>query len=287
MKISFLLKTIKAPPYNLPQAHAIDLISDLLQCDRGEFWFHINEDYWGSTTTLQQLLRLLKDQYPLPYLLRKKYFLGTDFYVDERVLIPRDETEGLVKLALAWLERYPKAKIVDLGTGSGVIGLSLKKAFPQAKVWLSDDSWAALQVAQKNSQIHNLSTFFLLGNYLKPLQDLMIKPNLLVVNPPYINQELNDWAPNLRFEPSRALFAPNNGLFFYQKLFKNLETIIDQTQPTAILLEFGYRQKNEIESLLNEMPLSTRFKINFYRDLNHHWRYLMLEMNYDVDSTAN
>lgn len=287
MKISSLLRTVKAPPYQLPQAYAIDLISWLLKCDRSEFWFHIDEDYQGSMTQLQQVLGLLKNQYPLPYLLQKKYFLGTNFYVDERVLIPRDETEGLVKLALTWLERFPHAKIVDVGTGSGAIGLSLKKAFPQAEVWLSDNSWAALQVAQKNSQIHNLPTFFLLGDYLKPLQDLMIKPNLLIINPPYVNKTAHDWAPNLRFEPSGALFAPNDGLFFYRKLFENLESIVDKAQPTTIILEFGYRQKNEIEALLNELSIPDGFKINFYRDLNHHWRYLMLEMDYDVDFSAD
>lgn len=291
MEIHRLLFTLKTPPYNLTQAQALDLLAFLLNCDRDHLWNHLSCPYWGSQQALKNTLDLIANHYPLAYILQRKYFLNHQFYIDERVLIPRDETEQLVILASQWLVKYPNSQIVDLGTGSGVIGLSLKKMFSQNSVIVTDNSWSALQVAQKNAQLLDLEVTFLLGNFLEPLQNLKIKPNLIVTNPPYVDSATSILPPSLHFEPQKALIAPNQGLYFYQKLFANWKTLIDCSKPSAMIMEFGYNQKSQIESLLYQYNLLQDFIPYFYRDWNHHWRYLVLEMranaNFDTNQKAH
>ena len=160
---------------------------------------------------------------PVQYVLHEAWFCGLKFYVDEHVLIPRPETEELVK----WVEeeckiQNSKFKILDIGTGSGCIPISLKKQLPAAEIMGIDVSAGALNVAFKNAQLLNLKVDFKQVDFLNENErDVLELYNIIVSNPPYIkaNEEAAMHANVLAFEPHVALFVPdNNALVFYEAI---------------------------------------------------------------------
>jgi release factor glutamine methyltransferase len=169
------------------------------------------------------LLTELKKEVPIQYLLGKTNFYGLDFVVNEHVLIPRPETEELVEWIIAENsknERLKKLKILDIGTGSGCIAISLAKNIPNAEVFAIDVSTEALCTAKKNAQNNNVEITFLLQNILET-NDLKQNFDIIVSNPPYVrNLEKEEIKKNvLDYEPHLALFVEDNdALIFYRKI---------------------------------------------------------------------
>ena len=184
----------------------------------------MNPNYRLNYEELQQLtiaLNELKKFRPIQYILNESYFYGRTFYVDEHVLIPRQETEELVKWVLSdYKDEEHHCNVLELGTGSGCIAISLAKEQRKFKIEALDVSKDALQVAQKNAFLHNSEIDFLhqdicrLENWNKPL-------DVIISNPPYIEpNEKKEMLPNvLDHEPHLALFTPNGEpLYFYKKI---------------------------------------------------------------------
>ncbi|RED23918.1 release factor glutamine methyltransferase [Flavobacterium cutihirudinis] len=167
------------------------------------------------------LLAELKKEVPIQYLLGKTSFYGLDFEVNENVLIPRPETEELVE----WIINENKGsskeiKILDIGTGSGCVAISLAKNLPNAKVYAIDVSKKALDVAKINAIKNNVDVTFMLKNILE-LEVLKSDYDIIVSNPPYVrNLEKAEIKKNvLDFEPHLALFVDDNdALIFYRKI---------------------------------------------------------------------
>lgn len=167
------------------------------------------------------LLAELKKEVPIQYLLGKTSFYGLDFEVNENVLIPRPETEELVD----WIINENKGsskeiKILDIGTGSGCIAISLAKNLPNAKVYAIDVSKKALDIAKINAIKNNVEVTFMLKNVLE-LEVLKSDYDIIVSNPPYVrNLEKVEIKKNvLDFEPHLALFVDDNdALIFYRKI---------------------------------------------------------------------
>lgn len=169
------------------------------------------------------ILEQVKQEIPIQYLLGKTSFYGLDFEVNENVLIPRPETEELVE----WIIESQKSKgenkkirILDIGTGSGCIAISLAKNIPDAQVFAIDVSEKALATAQKNAEINSVSVTFIHQNILET-QDLQQQFDVIVSNPPYVrNLEKEEIKKNvLENEPHLALFvADNDALIFYKKI---------------------------------------------------------------------
>ncbi|WP_026727954.1 peptide chain release factor N(5)-glutamine methyltransferase [Flavobacterium denitrificans] len=167
------------------------------------------------------LLDDLKNEVPIQYLLGKTSFYGLDFEVNENVLIPRPETEELVE----WIINENKGnskeiKILDIGTGSGCIAISLAKNLPNAKVYAIDVSKKALDTAKRNAINNNVEVTFMLKNILE-LERLKSDYDIIVSNPPYVrNLEKAEIKKNvLDFEPHLALFVDDNdALIFYRKI---------------------------------------------------------------------
>lgn len=176
-----------------------------------------------QTKVLIQALNELKSGKPFQQILGKTEFYGFDFIVTEDVLVPRPETEELLELAIGQINRIHTTKrtlkILDIGTGSGIIPIILKKHFPEAKVCAVDFSQKALEVAQKNAALHNVDINFIHADYLNSeLSDVF---EVIISNPPYIGQnEKSDIAVSVKdFEPEMALFSPTeNALIFYEKI---------------------------------------------------------------------
>jgi len=169
------------------------------------------------------LLAQLKKEVPIQYLLGKTNFYGLDFEVNENVLIPRPETEELVEWIIndhAVLDKSKKIKILDIGTGSGCIAVSLAKNLPNASVYAVDVSKKALETAKRNAINNGVDVTFLL---LDILEEEVLKCNfdIIVSNPPYVrNLEKQEIKKNvLDYEPHLALFVEDNdALVFYRKI---------------------------------------------------------------------
>ena len=165
---------------------------------------------------------------PVQYVLNESFFFGLTFFVDKRVLIPRPETEELVD----WVLKNPvmknkKTKILDIGTGSGCIAVSLKKNIPEAEIWALDVSNAALEVARKNASHHQVKIRFVEGDILSLNQPVHLPDfDTILSNPPYVREsEKRFMKPNvLDFEPPLALFVKDDDpLVFYKSILRFCE----------------------------------------------------------------
>ncbi|HEY6144251.1 MAG TPA: peptide chain release factor N(5)-glutamine methyltransferase [Flavobacterium sp.] len=186
----------------------------------------LNPDLIFSEEEIQlwnSILEPLKQEIPIQYLLGKTSFYGLDFEVNENVLIPRPETEELVEWIInsnSKIERLKDLKILDIGTGSGCIAISLAKNIPNAQVFAIDVSEKALATAQKNAVINDVNVSFLLKNILET-EDLEQQFDIIVSNPPYVRDlEKVEIKKNvLDNEPHLALFVDDNdALIFYRKI---------------------------------------------------------------------
>lgn len=187
---------------------------------------------------------------PVAYLTGVREFYGLPFFVTPEVLIPRPETELLVDLALAHIASDIPCKILDLGTGSGVVGLSIAKHRPLAAVTLVDISADALAIARKNARQLDV------GNVRLLERDWFAgvggeKFDLVVSNPPYVAEEDSHLAQgDLRFEPRRALAAADRGLACIQSIVAAAPAHL--SAGGALLLEHGYDQAETCRQLLAE-----------------------------------
>jgi len=171
----------------------------------------------------QKIISELKTGKPYLQILGETEFYGMKIFVDENVLIPRPETEELLEITIQKISnlksQISNLQVLDIGTGSGIIPLVLKKHFPEAEVSSIDFSEKALEVAKKNADFHQLDINFIHADYLS----LALNQNfdVIISNPPYIGiNEENEIADSVKgFEPTMALFSPtSDALIFYRKI---------------------------------------------------------------------
>ena len=207
-------------------------------------------EIWNS------ILEQLKREIPIQYLLGTTHFYGLEFKVNENVLIPRPETEELVDWIIKSQKsevRNKKVKILDIGTGSGCIAISLAKNLPNAEVFALDVSKKALATAQKNAELNQVQVQFICQSILET-EDLGQQFDVIVSNPPYVRHlEKQEIKKNvLDNEPHLALFvADDDALIFYRKIaqlaLKNL------SQTGQLYFEINQYLGQEMLSLLQEM----------------------------------
>ncbi len=174
------------------------------------------------------LVSELKTGKPYQQILGETEFYGMKFFVDENVLIPRPETEELLEIAIREIQssklKIHGLKILDIGTGSGVIPLVLKKHFPEAEVSSIDFSEKALETARRNAGYHQLKIQFIHADYLH--FELAENYDIIISNPPYIGiEEEMEIADSVKeFEPKMALFSPtSDALIFYRKIAEDAQ----------------------------------------------------------------
>lgn len=177
----------------------------------------------GQLDQLNQFTNRLLQHEPVQYVLNQAWFCGLKFYVDKNVLIPRPETEELVEWIIANC-RFPvdELNILDIGTGSGCIPISLKRRIRKAEVWGCDSSEAALKVARYNAENLGTAINFLQLDFLDEEQRKSLPVyDIIVSNPPYVpSRDAATMKPNvLQYEPATALFVPDNDpLIFYRTI---------------------------------------------------------------------
>lgn len=212
--------------------------------------FHENELSDEHTDQLKNMISDLRTGIPYQYILGETEFYGMTFFVNEHVLIPRPETEELLELAIIKIRNSALnvrgIKILDIGTGSGIIPLVLKKHFPHAEVSSIDFSEKALAAAKKNAEFHQLKVNFIHADYLN--FGLKEEYNVIISNPPYIAiEEEDEIACSVKgFEPEMALFSPNaDALIFYRKIAEDSEKHLNKNG----LLFLEINQKLGLETL--------------------------------------
>ena len=226
------------------------LLGDLLGYNPLELLNHLGEEVDEKTRQIyQKSIDALLTNKPIQYVLGNVNFYGNRFKVNENVLIPRFETEELVEHTLHYLDTYfPGAvRVLDLGCGSGVIGITLKKKRPQLDVTMLDISPSALEVAKENAKELNANVTFMESDMFQKVEGTF---DVIISNPPYIKEE-EEIDPLVKDnEPPLALYAGKDGLDCYRKILKDVKKHLNKRYLLAF--EIGCDQKEAVEELINQ-----------------------------------
>ena len=201
---------------------------------------YLKKYYKGN---IEDAIKRYENGEPVQYIVGDVDFYGNIIKVDKRVLIPRFETEGLVEIALSYLTNT-NIDVVDLGTGSGCIPITLKKKLSNINIDAVDISRDALDVAIENAKLNNVDINFIEGDMLKPLNK---KYDCIISNPPYIAYDEDVMEIVKNNEPNNALYADNDGLYFYEEILKNCKNYLKEKY--YIFFEIGYSQGERIKEI--------------------------------------
>lgn len=252
VKINDLLKSS-----NINIDDSILIVCKLLNVDKSYVFTY--GDSKVSDSVGKDFLNLSRKRelgYPMQYILGTKEFMGIDFYVEEGVLIPRNDTETIVEYIIQYIRDNYKneyVKLLDIGVGSGAISLSIAYYCKNAFVYGVDISNKALGIAEKNKKIQGIQNVeFMQGDLFNTLKDKDLKEQLhiIVSNPPYIESEIIETLDKevKDFEPRLALDGGADGLDFYRRITLDSREFL---KPKGLLIyEIGYNQGNSVKDIL-------------------------------------
>lgn len=256
-------KTIES--HNLNPDVASMFILNYFNWSQAQLLNHYRDDLFDDdcNNLNLQLNRYINGE-PAQYIMEKAYFYGNELFVNPNVLIPRPETEELVELIL---KDHPEdnLKILDIGTGSGAISISLKKERPNWTIIGSDISDESLKVAKLNAKkIVDSKISLIKSDVFASIQ--IDDFDLIVSNPPYISLDEIDLMDRsvIKYEPHLALFAKNNGLYIYYKILKNAKNHLKNDG--EIYFEIGFNQGNSLKYLTDKYLKNSEIKI--FQDIN-------------------
>ena len=203
---------------------------------------YLKKYYKGN---IDDAIERLNNGEPVQYIVGNVDFYNSNFIVNKNVLIPRFETEELVLNTINFIKEYfhDKVKVLDIGTGSGAIAISIKKEIT-GEVYATDISKEALEVAKENAKRNNVSINYINTNIYDGITE---KFDVVISNPPYIryDEDIDEIVKNN--EPHIALYADNNGLYFYEEILKNIKSILNDKYLMAF--EIGKDQGEAINEL--------------------------------------
>lgn len=228
--------------------------------------------YLHPEENLEEALKRLESGEPIQYIVGDTNFYGNIIKVNKDVLIPRPETEELVEHTYNLINEIFEGKnidILDIGTGSGCIPIALKKLLPKASLTGIDISKKALKIAKENSKSNKVLTKFFESNVFSNVKE---KYDVIISNPPYIrkDEDIMDIVKNN--EPNIALYAEDNGLYFYKKILSEANKYIKEK--FIIALEIGEEQGKDVCNIADKyFPDS---KIILKQDLRHFDRFVFI-----------
>ncbi|MBR6821198.1 MAG: peptide chain release factor N(5)-glutamine methyltransferase [Bacilli bacterium] len=228
--------------------------------------------YIHPEDNLEEAIKRLEAGEPVQYIVGDVDFYGNIIKVNKNVLIPRRETEELVEKTIEYIKKlFPNQNIsmLDIGTGSGCIPITLKKHFPNSNISAVDISEDALKVAVDNSLSNNVNINFIQSNIFENVSG---KYHCIISNPPYIkeDEEIMDIVKNN--EPHLALYAPNEGLYFYEEILKEANKYLEDK--FIIAFEIGETQGEDILAIAGKyFPTS---KLLLEKDLQHLDRFVFI-----------
>ena len=237
------------------------LVLHLLKIDKN-ILYRDNPSLTDKTLNeLKTLINRREKGEPLAYIINKIGFWNLSLYVDHNVLVPRPETETLVGVVLGIFDSK-KMKILDLGTGSGAIGLSLAKERANWEVVCSDLSYEALKVTSKNMNQNSLNLHLVNSNWLTAFKNEYF--DVIISNPPYIDpSDPRVISDGLKYEPIEALVSDSAGLQDIKNIVKESSEILNNTG--YLFIEHGYDQSDDVVSIFENYGFS---QIRTFKDLN-------------------
>ena len=241
---------------NLDSIDAKVLLKFILKKDNTYIIANANKEMSrDEENKLQESIQKIKDGFPLQYITHNQEFMGINFEINQNVLIPQPDTEILVENTIGLvlgnksLENKEDSKktmqILDLCTGSGAIAVSLKKYLPDVKIFASDISEKALEVAKKNAKNNNVEIEFIKSDMFENIHE---KFDIIVSNPPYIkSEEIEKLSKEVQNEPKVALDGGKDGLKFYKIISREIKNYLKENG--TLLMEIGYDEANEVMKL--------------------------------------
>ena len=260
-----------------PRLDAEVLLGFVLQKSRLQLYLSFEMPVFPDhLSVFRQLVQRRKEHTPVSYLTNHREFMSIDFYVDSRVLIPRPETEILVEYVLDRTSTHGPISLVDIGTGSGAIAVSLAFNRPEWYIVATDISIDALAVAEANAIRHQTQIEFRSGDMLSTLESVDNKFDWIVSNPPYISsQDYKILPPDVRnFEPKLALASPPDGLQLIRILIESAPNYLKPNGRLAI--EIGKGQRLDVEDFVHRSKQYQ--KIDFIPDLSGVARILVVQV---------
>ena len=258
-----------------PRVDAEWMLVHTLSCSRAELALQ-GPPSPAQMASYRQLVHQRSTRQPLQHVIGETEFYGLPFHTTSQALIPRPDTETLIETAISHLKNHPNPKILDIGTGSGIIAITLAHELPQARIFSIDISKTALELATRNARLNNVSqrVHLIQSTLLTPLA-----PNTqfdaIVSNPPYIpTKDILDLEPEVQnFDPHLALDGGSDGLDFYRKIIPQSQAHL---KPLGfIALEMGHNQAEAIAHLVTQC--GTFGPAQCYQDLSGHTRVLMAQ----------
>ena len=253
--------------------HAKILLAELLDKNPLELLNYLNDTVSKEKEILyKKEITALEEGKPLQYVLGKVNFYGQEYIINENVLIPRFETEELVEAIIEYINKYftNPVDIIDLGCGSGVIGLTLEKKVSTKTVDLIDINEKALEVTHKNCGLLKSNANIIQSDFFDNIGNK--KYDVIISNPPYIkdNEEIEEIVKNN--EPHIALYAGEDGLDCYEKILSTVEDYMKEK--CLIAFEIGYSQAKDIIEIANKYLKD--IKISVKQDLSNKDRMLFI-----------
>jgi release factor glutamine methyltransferase len=252
-----------------PRINAELLLAHILSCKRLDLYLSFDRPLGDDEVLIYRTFLKRRGEYePLQYIIGSVEFYGLPFKVDPSVLIPRPETEILVEEIINNSKKKNDLKILDIGTGSGNIAVSLAHHIPGAKIVATDISKESLLLASENSSMNkteNQVQFILDDILLNELKENEF--DLIVSNPPYISKEdFKDLPPELKvYEPKHALTDDANGLFYYKQIAVKAKILLKKNG--SVYFEVGKGQSGEVKKILEENNFSEIMIKNDYLNI--------------------
>jgi release factor glutamine methyltransferase len=254
-----------------PKLDAQLLLCNVLNIDRVSLFLSYEKEIDElMKARFDALLERRRLQEPLNYIIGKREFYSNDFLVNHDVLIPRPETELIIDVAKKYIDKDIK-NIIDIGTGSGVIAITLKLIFPNINITASDISEDALKIAKRNAEIHKVKLDFVISDALQNIQNNF---QMIVTNPPYVKSSFIEDDRSLAYEPRRALDGGESGLEVIKKILKEAKEKIDTGG--LIIMEHGFDQAEDVKSIAKKYNFDCLCNI---KDINDHPRVSILKWN--------
>lgn len=251
------LDILEKRQYSNPILEVVVLLSNLLGVDKSYIYTYGDREVPEDVEEkFLKAISLRKKGYPLQYILKEVEFMGLKFYVDEGVLIPRPDTEILVEYILNMVEKDREYTIVEIGTGSGCIALSLAHYIEKAFVYSVDIETKPLEIANRNMERLNLEDKVKLirGDSFQGLEPLGLegKIDIVVSNPPYIPRQVIEGLQEevKKYEPIEALSGGEDGLDFYRDIIPSSKKYLKKGGKIA--LEIGFDQGESVSQLFRE-----------------------------------
>jgi len=227
----------------------------------------------GELDNIRKIIKLRKEGVPLQYLLGGVNFYGLEFKIKPGVFIPRPETEILVDYIINNYRRLEKPRILEVGTGSGVISICLTKFLPESKIIATDISGKALKLARHNAELHKVKIDFIQANLFDFLSS-SVRFDLIISNPPYVGRrEYNFLSPEVKAEPREAVVGGEQGYEFTLRFITEADKYI--AEGGRLVVEIDYRAKDTYIKMLSE-----KYRLQFLPDFNSRERVMIVEKKY-------